>query len=163
MAFYLLPIADREALWWIINESRTAFPAHRRREAAALAVGDTLLLYTTRGCFRNPTRDRGRLIGIATVVEPPSDLDQPVRFGAREFPIGVGLAIDRLLPRGEGIELAPLIPDLWESFPKPRAWSARLRRALVPLAASDGRALERRVRRRSPSRENARQTYAPLA
>jgi hypothetical protein len=70
MASYLLPIADREPLAWIVREQRTAFGEHRRREAEALAVGDVLFLYTTRGCFRNPTRDRGRVIGRAVVKAP---------------------------------------------------------------------------------------------
>lgn len=40
MKAYLLPIADREPLAWIVAEQRTAFPAYRAREAAALAPGD---------------------------------------------------------------------------------------------------------------------------
>jgi len=67
---YLLLIADREPLAWIISEQRTAFGEHRAREAEKLEPGDALLLYTTRGCFRNPTRDRGRVIGRATVTTP---------------------------------------------------------------------------------------------
>jgi hypothetical protein len=139
MAYYLLPISDREPLWWILSESRTAFPAHRRKESAALEIGDTLLLYTTRGCFRNPTRDRGRVIGVAKVASPAADLDEPVRFGNREFPIGVQLAIGPLAPRGEGVELAALVDRLRETFPKPRSWSASLRRALVPVPPRDAR------------------------
>src|SRR5689334_21260369 len=108
MAYYLLPISDREPLWWILNESRTAFPAHRRGEASKLEADDTLLLYTTRGCFRNPTRDRGRVIGAAKTSGPAADLDEPVRFADREFPVGVELDIQHLVPRGMGAELAPL-------------------------------------------------------
>jgi hypothetical protein len=67
MASYLMPIADREPLMWILHERRTAFPSYRRSDAERLAAGDRLLLYTTRGCFHNPTRDRGRVIGVATV------------------------------------------------------------------------------------------------
>src|SRR5205823_6104972 len=106
------------------------FPSYRRSDAAKLEVGDRLLLYTTRGCFHNPTRDRGRVIGIATVVAPAEDLPQPMRFGKRVFPTGVELEITKLLPRGEGVELAPLIPKLKRSFPNESSWSARLRRAL---------------------------------
>src|SRR4051794_5653621 len=106
---YLLPIADREALAWIVREQRTAFGDHRSRDAGRLESGDVLLLYTTRGCFRNPTRDRGRVIGRATVTAPATRLTDPVMFGAREFPYLVELRIESLAPRREGVELAPLV------------------------------------------------------
>ena len=87
MSSYILPIADREPLTWIVTEQRTAFPEGRAREALRLERGDRLFLYSTRGCFRNPTRDRGRVIGIATVTARASELEEPIRFGDREFPI----------------------------------------------------------------------------
>lgn len=139
MRHYLLPISDREPLAWILRESRTAFPSYRRGDASKLEAGDQLILYTTRGCFHNPTRDRGRIVGSAEVAAPAHDLEEPVRFSGREFSIGIELEITKLLPRGEGIELAPLIPQLSDSFPNSRAWSARLRRALVPIAPSDAK------------------------
>jgi hypothetical protein len=161
MRYYLLPISDREPLEWIVSESRTAFPSYRRREAEALEVGDKLLLYTTRGCFRNPTRDRGRVIGVASVARPARDLAKPVRFGEREFPIGLDLEIESLVPRGAGVELAPLIPKLRKSFPNPRAWSARLRRALVPVSSPDAVTIERMFPKdaQAPT-DQARATYA---
>jgi hypothetical protein len=55
VADYLLPIADREPLAWIIAQQRTAVGGHRRREAEALRPGDRVFLYSTRGCFHNPT------------------------------------------------------------------------------------------------------------
>jgi hypothetical protein len=161
MRHYLLPISDREPLEWILRESRTAFPAYRRTDALKLKAGDAVFLYTTRGCFRNPTRDRGCVVGVATVVRPAKDLREPVRFGDREFPVGVELRLESLLPRGHGVELAPLIPKLRESFPNERAWSARLRRAVVPLAARDGRTLATALGRARPVRvEDAVGTYA---
>ena len=59
---HLLVIGEREALVWVLSEQRMAFPAHRAAEAVALAPGGLLLIYTTRGCFHNPTRDRGRVV-----------------------------------------------------------------------------------------------------
>lgn len=140
MKTYLLPIADREPLAWILAEQRTAFPPWRIREAEELMPGDRLLLYTTRGCFHNPTRDRGRIIGSATVTARSSKLRRPVRFGDREYTVGVPFTIERLAPYREGVELAPLVNSL-ASFPNPRAWSGRMRRALVPLIAEDADAL----------------------
>jgi hypothetical protein len=146
MNAYLLPIADRAPLAWILSEQRTAFGPAREREASRLEPGDILFLYATRGCFRNPTRDRGRVIGLAAVVAPAQPLDEPVRFGEREFRLGVDLHIDLLAPRLAGVELAPLVERL-HAFPDPVSWSARMRRALVPLDAHDARLIERELRR----------------
>ena len=159
MSSYLLPIADREPLTWIVTEQRTAFPLGRAREAERLERGDRLFLYSTRGCFRNPTRDRGRVIGIATVIARASELEEPVRFGDREFPIGVKLTIELLAPLREGVQLAPLVERL-ELFPDPQSWSARMRRALVPLVSRDAALLEREVRKVARSYPRDLETYA---
>jgi hypothetical protein len=95
---YLLPIPDREALAWIVREHRTAFAEHRARDADRLEPDDVLVLYTTRGCFRNPTRDRGRVIGRPTVTAPAMRLTDPVMFGGREFPYLGELRIESLAP-----------------------------------------------------------------
>ena len=137
MTSYLLPIADRQPLLWILAESRTAFAEHRRREAEALEVGDSLLLYTTRGCFRNPTRDRGRVIGRARVARPVRRVDEPVCFGEAIYPHLVELEIETLAPLRQGLELALLVPRLRKTFPDAGSWSARMRRALVPLDPAD--------------------------
>jgi hypothetical protein len=97
--------------------------------------------YTTRGCFRNPTRDRGRLIGIARVASAPRQTSRPVSFGGRAFPIEIKLRIDCLAELGRGVELAPLVERL-TSFPNKKAWAVYLRRALVPLAEDDAALLE---------------------
>jgi hypothetical protein len=156
---YLLPIADREPLAWILGEQRTAFSAAREREASRLGPGDRLFLYATRGCFRNPTRDRGRVIGSAEVVAAPARLDRPARFGEREFPLGVELRIQTLARRHAGVELAPLVERL-HAFPDPRSWSARMRRALVPLDAHDARLIGRELRRVAQPYPAELRTYA---
>lgn len=160
MTTYLLPIADRDPLAWILQEERTAFPSNRAREANRLELGDQLLLYTTRGCFRNPTRDRGRIVGVATVTERPTSLRDPVCFREREYPIGLRLRIESLAPRDAGVELAPLVSRL-ESFPKPRAWSARMRRALVPITRKDSSLLRRELSRVAKPYPDAVSTYKP--
>lgn len=137
MSSYLLPIAERAPLRWIVAEQRTAFARPRARDASRLAEGDRMLLYTTRGCFHNPTRDRGRVIGLATVSAPARESERPVRFGDVEYPIMVKLWIGALAPFRGGVELAPLVSRLASTFPDPASWSARMRRALVPLAESD--------------------------
>lgn len=141
MSAWLLPIADREPLRWIVAEQRTAFGARHQQEAARLRPGDTLLLYTTRGCFHNPTRDRGRIAGRAEIRTVVQELPEPVRFDAREFPLGVEFRIDLLAKPREGVALADVVQGLTASFPNSDAWSAYLRRALVPLDDHDAEVL----------------------
>ena len=70
---YLLVIGERAALAWVLAEQQMAFPVLRRSQAMALEVGDELLIYTTRGCFHNPTRDAGRVMALASVATSVHD------------------------------------------------------------------------------------------
>lgn len=133
---YLLVIGDREALAWIVSSQQMAFPSYRRRSSALLRPGDNLLLYTTRGCFRNPTLDRGRVLGHATVASAVSVLDAPVEFDGRVFPVGCSLAIHMLTPYRTGVELAEYVP-LMNTFSNPSIWGTSLRRVLVPIDDHD--------------------------
>ncbi|WP_406443027.1 hypothetical protein OHB00_42145 [Streptomyces sp. NBC_00631] len=45
--------------------------------------GEEVFLYTTCGCFRNPTRDLGRVIDWATIASAVHVLDEPVVFDER--------------------------------------------------------------------------------
>ena len=159
VADYLLPISDREPLAWIVAEQRTAVGVHRRKEAEALEPGDRIFLYTTRGCFRNPARDRGRVIGIARVARAARTLDEPIRFADQEYPVEVALQIESLAPRRTGVDLAPLL-DRLVSFPKGNAWSAYMRRALVPLAPRDGDTIAEALEGIAGSYEAAFASYA---
>src|SRR5437016_3637867 len=84
-ATYLLILGHRAGLAWVLKNSRMAFTAGRASEGAQLAVGDRLFLYTSRGCFGNPTRDRGRVIGEAEVISPLRQRSRPLRIDGREF------------------------------------------------------------------------------
>lgn len=138
---FLLIIGDRAALAWVLNSGKMAFPDDRRRETRSLAVGDRLLVYTTRGCFKNPTRDRGRIIGEATVESKVAPLPAPVRFGGRAYPVGCDLKITGLVPLPEGVPLAEYVHQL-EAFPNPQAWAIRLRRPLLGLSETDAGLLQ---------------------
>jgi hypothetical protein len=146
LSTYLLPIADREPLGWILREQRTAFAEHRARDAAALNRGDVLLLYTTRGCFRNPRRDRGRVVGRAIITRLAKRVRSPPEFGGREYPYVVELSIESLVPVREGIELAPLVSQLGNTFPDRAIWAVRMRRALVPVHPRDAALIERELK-----------------
>src|SRR5262245_1603920 len=82
---YLLILGDRDAIAWVLREQRMAFPATPRAELASLAVDDRLLLYATRSAWGNPTRDRGRVIGRATVRSAVRALDEPLEIAGRSF------------------------------------------------------------------------------
>src|SRR4051794_4998457 len=155
---YLLILGEREAIAWVLREQRMAFPSTPRAEVAALAVGDRLLLYTTRGAWNNPTRDRGRVIGTGTVTSPVRVLDEPVEISGRRFSSGCELEIDGLVRYPGGVELQPLVANL-DAFPKPEAWSIYLRRALLGLSESDADLLLYRLRPLVTDRKSALPTY----
>src|SRR5450755_2422869 len=113
-----------------------AFPAMRRREVVALQPEDELLLYTPRGCFHTPTRDRGRIIGTARATSLVDVLAPPVVVAGREFALGCSIAIKTLVPPRQGVELAPLVSKLG-TFPDQTSWRARMRRPLLRLPAKD--------------------------
>jgi hypothetical protein len=155
---HLLVIGEETALRWILAEQRMAFPRHRAKEALGLRRGDTLLLYVTRGAFHNPTRDRGRVIGEAAVAARPESFSNPISVAGREFDLGCPLRIKVLCPRDSGVELAPLV-DALDAFPKKHAWSATMRRTLVPLPANDVALLRRLLRARATKTVEAAATY----
>jgi hypothetical protein len=143
---YLAVIGDREPLAWILSEGRIAFQGRRAaRSAGALQPGDKVYLYTTRGCFHNPTVDRGRVIGEATITSAAEPLDEPVVFGDREFTVGCTLDINALAPAREGVDLAEVVSSL-HAFRVAERWSVYLRRSLVSLDEHDARLLSTRLR-----------------
>lgn len=139
-ATYLLILGERQAVYWVLANSKTAFVATRAGQALQLSEGDRLLLYTTRGAWRNPTRDRGRVIGEATVTGKPSRMREPVTIAGREFGLSVDLAIGGVAPQGEGVELAALVPEL-DMFPDKRSWSAHMRTSMLAVPGGDYRVI----------------------
>lgn len=133
---HLLIISDRSALSWVVTAQRMAFPAGRSKAARALEEGDEIFLYTTRGCFRNPTRDLGRVIGRARVAGPVGVMEDPVVFGERTFTEGCRLEVSGLARFREGLVLRDLVPRL-SVFPDPATWSVRMRRASLTLPPGD--------------------------
>src|SRR5262249_25218249 len=111
-------------------------PERRGRSATLLKPSDNLLIYTTRGCFRNPGRDRGRVIGHATADSTVTVLKEPIEFGDRTFPLGCSLKLHALTSYGAGVEMAQHVTRM-HAFPNPRVWSAYLRRTLVALDGHD--------------------------
>jgi hypothetical protein len=141
---YLLVIGEAAALAWVLAEQRMAFPAMRRSQAMALEPGDELLVYTTRGCFHNPTRDVGRVMALAKVTTHVRDLAEPVVFGERRYTLGCALDFQGVAALREGVELSPLVSEL-HVFPDAKSWSVQLRRPLVPLDEHDASLLRNRL------------------
>jgi hypothetical protein len=138
----LVVVSDREPLMWILETERIAFPTARRWHALEdLEVGQQLFLYTTRGCFRNPTRDRGQVIAALTLASIPEPLNVPVRFGDRSFELGASLGIDGVTPARHGYELMQLRGRLDSMPTTPGGWAMHLRRSLIELSAHDTRLL----------------------
>jgi hypothetical protein len=143
-ATHLLIISAHEPLAWVLEGQQMAFPAGRARSSLRLKKGDEVLLYTTRGCFGNPTRDLGRVIGLATLTSEVSTLDAPVTFQDRRFTEGCRLRIHGLAPFREGVVLRDLVNDL-QVFPEPRNWSVRMRRASLRLPEPDASLVKREL------------------
>lgn len=145
MATYLLVVGDREALGWVLRSGKMAFPATHRPEIDQLAPGDRLLKYATRGCFRNPGRDRGRVIGESVVLSRVRDLDAPRTFTGRTFPHGCQLRHESLSPFGLGVELASAVHELEAFGGAGKGWPMRLRKPLVKLTERDALMLHERL------------------
>jgi len=149
-------------LAWVLTEQRMAFHAKHRTNAMALEVGDELLIYTTRGCFHSPTRDAGRLMGLASVATPVHDLTEPIVFGERRYTSGCALAIHGVAALREGVELSQLVTEL-HVFPDARTWGMQLRRSLVPLDKHDATILRRHLTTFLEPLEYHRDAYLQIA
>mgnify|MGYP001243220056 CR=1 FL=1 len=138
----LLVISDREPLLWMLRTSSFAIPA--TRAASAPRPGTTLLLYTTRGCYRNPTRDRGLVMGIARVTSDPQPLETAVAFRGHEYRIGMSLQIEGACFPHEGVELGAVRHEL-DLLPDTGPWSYRTRRSIVNLTDHDATLIRERL------------------
>lgn len=133
---YIAVLSNCDAMAWVVQERRMAFPPRRLAEVRQLLLGDRVFLYATRGAFNNPRHDRGRIFGEAEIITPVTLLERPVEIGGRRFTRGCGLELCSLAPMREGVELAPLVSEL-SVFPDDDSWGVRLRRSLLRIASSD--------------------------
>jgi hypothetical protein len=135
----LLVISDREPLAWLLREQRFAIPTARMKSAPP--PGTRLFLYTTRGCYRNPPRDRGQVMGVAVVQDQAGLLEEPEHFRGRDYAAGFSLQIGGVTTPHAGVELGPLAGRL-DALPDPASWSVRLRRSFVPLSKRDAATIQ---------------------
>ncbi|MGY1453631.1 hypothetical protein [Streptomyces sp. SS8] len=156
-ATHLVTTGGRSAPIRFVTVRRTAFPTGR---SAALAEGEEVLLHTTRGCFRNPAPDLGRVVARARVAGPVRSLDEPVRPGERALTEGRDPRVDGLAPYRECLVPRDPVPRP-AVLPDPASRNVRPRRTVLPLP-------RRRTRSRSaanspPARGPARTPWAVTA
>ena len=144
MASHLVIIGEGEALAWVLLNRRMAFTVHRRTMATAVRQDDEVFIYTTRGAFHNPTRDRGRVIARARASTATEFLPEPVEIAGRTFELACDLELLGLAPLGAGVELVPLVERL-EAFPNKRGWKIWLRRPVLELPRADADLVRRLV------------------
>jgi hypothetical protein len=133
---YLTILATNRGLAYVMRERKMAFPPTRR---VRLDVGDQLLLYTSRGVFNNPGRDRGRVVGIAEVASPIVPLGQELLISGRTYTSGCDLRLTGLTTLGEGVELGSMTGELAVFRSNPAAWSRRVARGnLTPGLPQNG-------------------------
>jgi hypothetical protein len=119
-----------------------AFTSQRYGLASEIKPGAELFLYTSRGCFGNPTRDRGRVVGLA---QARSELiPKRLHIGGRVFDYVQDITITGLCARGDGVELAARVSSM-STFPSATSWSAHLRKPLLRLDPVDAGRLGREV------------------
>ena len=159
MRSHLIILGDRDAIAWVVSEQRMAFTRERAAAAeAAISRGDELLLYSTRGAFHNPTRDRGRVFGRAIASGIVGELPRPVLLLGRQFTHGFEFELKSLAPPRLGVGLADLIPRL-SSFPNKRGWAMSLRRPLLTLTSEDALLLRRRLEPETAGVSEAVESY----
>lgn len=142
MTTSLLVVSDREPLGWLLRTSSFAIPA--ARAASAPRPGTRLLLYTTRGCYRNPGRDRGLVMGLPQATSDPRRLSEPVTFRGHEYVIGLDLDLHGVCRFREGVQLGQLQRQL-DLLPSEGPWSYPLRRSVVPLSDPDATLIRERL------------------
>ncbi|GKV72018.1 hypothetical protein [Pseudarthrobacter sp. NCCP-2145] len=133
---YLVVLAEREAILWVLQNELMAFPARPRREVSALQPGDELVLLTTRGAYHNPTRDRTRVIGTAIVHSKVAPFEPEVEIVGRTFASGCQIRLETLAPYSAGPEIGPLAPQI-QALHGEKNWGWLLRKPLVLLDESD--------------------------
>lgn len=108
------------------------------------------MIYATRGCWHNPTRDRAQVVAVGSVASPVSHTS--VDVAGETMPQHCDLALDVVLAERGGIPFTDLVGRL--SVTKGRDnWGPVLRRTIVALADRDivtvRRAVDKAARTRS--------------
>jgi hypothetical protein len=137
---WLVAFGEIEGLRWVMEQRRMAFSEGLAKRATKIRVGDTLLLYVTRGAFHNPTRDRSQLVGVATVRSPARRLSRPVFIAGRDFVATCRIQVETTLPERGGVPFEPLVQRM-TFIRRKDAWGQYLRAGLIALPPDDFKVL----------------------
>jgi hypothetical protein len=148
---WMIILGDCDAIAWVLSNGRMAVNG---RVAALPDPGERVALYVTRGAYRNPTRDRAQIIGLAQVTEPP-EISEVVVAG-RSYAKSFGLRFDDVAEPRAGLPFEPLVPRL-RFIGNKASWGGAVRRPVVRLSEADFRVIEEAYRaHRSQRRGHSR-------
>jgi hypothetical protein len=135
MSYWVWVFGEIKALDWVAEMSLMAFASHASTQMARMDRGDVAVLYVTQGARHNPTRDKSRLAGLATVLSKPTQ-DQELDIAGRSFSWSCPIRIDLLVDENSG----PLVSDLVAKLDLVRqthSWGAYFRRSPLELSKHD--------------------------
>jgi hypothetical protein len=142
VAGWLFVIGDGDSLRWVLGKRRMAFRAHVK--TSHLSPGDATVIYATRGCWHNPTRDRAQILAIGSIASPIRN--KPVGVAGETMPQYCDLVFDVVLPERGGVPFTGLVEQL--SLTKGRAnWGPLLHRTIVSIGDGDVAAIRGAVER----------------
>lgn len=144
MRYWLWVFGDVAGLQWVLEHSEMAFTEHQALRASQAQTGDQVVLFVTRGAFRNPTRDTSRLAGL---VEVSGSLRKrkPVQLGEREFRRVIPFKPIHLFEERTGPAVSPLVEQL-ERVKNPKAWGQYFRQSPIQLSEHDYKIFDRAIR-----------------
>lgn len=149
MAGWLFVIGEENALHWVLAEKRMAFRGHVN--TTRLKPGDLIVVYATRGCWHNPTRDRGQVAAVGTIASPV--VAAPVEVSGEIMPHSCDLAFEVVLPERHGLPFDTLVARL----PLTRSrthWGPMLRRTIVGLSDTDVKVIRTAIHKAARNRES---------
>jgi hypothetical protein len=130
---WLIVLADRLGLEWVLEHRQMAFPPSVCPNARRIRAGDGFLVYGAAPLGK-------KLLGAGRFSSGSRPLSPSIRLKFRELACVVDLDFDRILSPEEGLPFKPLVPRL-KFIGRPEVWGTYLRRAILPLPAGDAAVL----------------------
>jgi hypothetical protein len=128
---WIIVLAGREAVHWVLAEGKMGFVASRRREVGRLTQGDGVFLYATKGTLGA----EGILFASGHATSGVAPVDVPYKIAKRDVDLECDLVMDGVAEPGAGVAIAELVPQLrlFAGYGQPSSWRALLQRPLVSL------------------------------
>lgn len=132
MSGWLFVIGEREGLRWVLTQQQMAFRAHV--PTVRLSEGDDVVVYATRGCWHNPTRDFAQVAAIGRIASPVCV--EPVDVAGEIMAAHCALDLDVVLPERAGLPFSDLLECLQLTQGR-TSWGPLFRRTIVALPPAD--------------------------